>query len=108
MSETLDILPGEGETKTVTSKRVRRECAECGEPAHYQQTYLLHGARTNPASKAYGMDDCSWCSDLDHYFCREHKDHGRRNPPRGYEPCSVFYANEQFAHRFLRWEEVKP
>ena len=102
-TETLDVLPGEGEEKTVRSIRCRHECDECGEVAHFKKTYLLDNARRNPASSAYGRDDCSWCSDKDVYLCKECK------APRidGYGECSTFPAVERFAHMFLYWHELK-
>lgn len=104
--ETLDVLPGEGDVEVVSRTRVRRVCQECGESAHFMQSYLLEGTRSNPGSSAYGRDDCSWCSDEDEFFCREHKEHGRHNPPHGFVLCSLFPATERFKHMFLYWEEV--
>lgn len=52
-------MKGEGEKRTQV--RVYRECDHCSEPAKYRHTYLLEGTRSNPASKAYGRDDCSHC-----------------------------------------------
>jgi len=105
MNETLDVLPGEGETKTVTSVRVRRECDECGEPAHYKHTFLLSNARRNPASTAYGRDDCTWCEDDCLYVCREHKD--LKRPRDGYSWCSTFAAVDRLKHLFLYWKDIK-
>ena len=104
--KTLDVLPGEGEEQTVKRRRVRETCYECGEPAHYKVTFLLDGARGNPASNAYGKDDCSWCKDDCRFACRVHKDEVRRHPPDGYCECSTFPATERFAHMFLRWEKA--
>ena len=101
--ETLDKLPGEGETETKTRTKVRHECEECGEPAHYKQTFLLPNARINQASSAYGRDDCSWCEDAHKFVCREHRD---AHSMEGYRPCSIFPANEQFAHMFLYWKDL--
>lgn len=103
-TETLDLLPGEGEEKTVFSERTRHECAECGDPAHFKHSYLLSGnARGNPASSAYGKDDCSWCSDHEEFTCKTCK----RPSVEGYSWCSTFPAIKQFAHMFLYWREVK-
>lgn len=99
-TKTLDVLPEEGDVETITRKRIRHECEECGEPAHWRVTYLLEGTRGNPASAAYGKDDCSWCSDLDSFVCKEHRTWAA---PDGYVPCSHFPATEQFAHMFLEW-----
>lgn len=101
--ETLETLPGEDETKTVVKTRVRHECDECGEPAHFKHTFLLEGARSNPASSAYRRDDCSWCEDDCRYVCKEHERH--RTPPDGYVWCSTYPASERFAHMFLKWHE---
>lgn len=97
--ETLDVLPGEGEEKTVTSVHVREECGQCGEPAHFKHSYLLDGARSNRASSAYGRDDCSWCSDRDEFTCKECK----KPSLDGYGWCATFPAIERFKHMFLRW-----
>lgn len=107
MEDTLDVLPGEGTVQIMRQTRYRIECEECGEPAHFKHGYLLEGdARRNPASSAYGRDDCSWCSDQDHFTCKTCK------KPRvdGYSWCSTFPASKRFAHMFLTWqeEEIKP
>ena len=44
-------------------------CESCGEPATVLFMFLLDNYRRNPASRAYGRDDCSWCSDLDVFSC---------------------------------------
>ncbi len=106
--DTLDVLPGEGIEKTITTRRVRRACDNCGEPAHYRCTYLLPDARRNPASSAYRRDDCTWSSDLEKFYCAKCCNHGNRWPHQeGYETCSIFPANERFADLFLTWEEKK-
>lgn len=105
MNETLDTLPGEGDTKTVVKKRLRQECEVCGEPAHFKHTFLFDNARRNPASSAYGKDDCTWCEDASKFVCVEHKN--QRDPLVGYGWCSTFSATERFAHLFLYWSEVE-
>ena len=105
MNDTMVILPGEGETQAVVKTRKRHECDVCGEPAHYKHTYLLDGARRNPASSAYGMDDCSWCEDETRFVCVEHK--SDRRAPSGYSWCSTYPASQMFAHLFLYWAEEK-
>ena len=105
MDATLEELPGEGTTETVVKTRMRHECDVCGEPAHYKHTYLLEGARRNPASSAYGRDDCSWCEDESRFVCAEHKND--RTAPNGYSWCSTFQASARFAHMFLYWRETK-
>jgi hypothetical protein len=101
MQPTLDTLPGEGDTKQVV--RMRAECDECGDPAHFRHTYLLPNARTNPASAGYRRDDISWCSDHETFTCKTCK----RPAIDGYETCSTFPASAQFAHLFLKWKDVK-
>lgn len=107
--ETLDELPGEGEEQVIRRVRYRHECHNCGEPAHYKQTYLLNGARSNPASSAYRKDDCSWCEDEAIFYCKKGENYGECKPPHieGYEQCSTFGASERFAHMFLYWHEIK-
>lgn len=97
--ETLDTLPKENSASIVVRKQVRRECELCGEPAHFKHTWLLAGARSNPASNAYGRDDCSWCEDDCTYACRSCT--AKVRPPDGYGSCSVFGANDRFSHMFL-------
>lgn len=105
MDATLDVLPGEGEVQTMRRTRVRQTCDVCGEPAHYKHTFLMHNARRNPDSAAYGRDDCSWCEDDCRFVCREHQND--RDAPQGMSWCSTFPASEGFAHMFLYWEEER-
>lgn len=101
-TRTLDVLPGEGDVRTTTERRIRRYCDECGETAHFKHSFLYKGYRSNPASSAYGRDDCSWCSDVDVFTCRE----CRPVIPDGCDSgASRFPANEGFAHMFLEWIE---
>lgn len=104
MDATLELLPGEGETKTVTKTRTRKACEFCGKPAHFKHTFLLGNYRHNPASSAYGRDDCSWCEDQCRFVCIAHQK--ENTPPPGYESCSTFPATERFAHLFLEWTTV--
>lgn len=103
MDATLDDLPGEGEIETITRKRVRICCDECGELAHYKQTYLLPNARSNRASSAYGRDDCTWCSDGHYYVCKTCKAPWEHD---GMTQCSTFPALAKFAHMFLEWKTI--
>lgn len=108
-----DKLQGEGEAVLVLRTRVRRECEGCGELAVYLNTYLNDGefgARNNPASSAYGKDDCSWCSDHDQYLCSEcHVQKHKIGVPNRFSWCSTFNCCDRFAHSFLEWreEEIK-
>ena len=93
-----------GEERITEEICVERECDECGEPAKWQHTFLLEGSRRNPASKAYGKDDCSWCSDEDKFACDEHKELIRKHPPEGMGWCSTF-PRDNFEHLFLYWRK---
>lgn len=98
-------LKGEGEQKMMI--KTRRTCDICGRPADYCQSFVLNNARRNPASKGFGKDDLSWCSDAEAFFCEEHKDRGwQRNYMEGYESCSKFPL-DKFPHMGLYWKEVK-
>jgi hypothetical protein len=103
----MSILPGEGERKIVARTRIRVECDQCGEPATKRHTYLLPNARRNPASSAFGRDDCSWCSDHEVFRCNTCEPQGGSIEPsvEGYGWCSTFEAVPRFAHMFLRWDE---
>ena len=105
MDKTLKRLPGEGKVCYNVVKQCRRECDICGEDAHYKHTWLLKGTRSNPASKAYNRDDCSWCEDNRTFACRKCTDKVR--PPDGYVTCSVFPASTRFAHMFLDKKQLK-
>lgn len=96
-------LPGEGERKLVERVRYRHEC-DCGRPATKRHSYLLPNARREPASSAYGRDDCSWCSDHETFTC----DGCKQPRVDGYEWCSTFSVtpeNTRFAHMLLYWHE---
>lgn len=74
------------------------ECEQCGEAATKKYTYLLEGnARANPASSAYGEDDCSWCSDHEEFGC----DSCKVPQVDGYSLCSIFTKNNRFSHMFV-------
>ena len=97
------------ETKIVVKTRVRKECENCGEPAVYRNTYLSDGAtgaRRNPASSAYGKDDCTWCCDHDEFLCHTCQSGNRGNPaPKGYGTNSTFSFGARFDHMFFEWRE---
>lgn len=93
----------EGDIEVVRRILVRHECDRCGEPATKRHTYLLPDARRNPASSAYGRDDCTWCSDEERFTCDEHK---REPHIEGYGWCSTFTYNDRFAHMFTYWRDL--
>jgi hypothetical protein len=93
-------LKAEGDSETITRVRVRIPCYNCGEPAMYRYTYLLDNARQNPASSAFGRDDCSWCSDHEEFTCYE----CTRPTLDGLGDNARFTASDTLAHMFLRWE----
>ena len=98
-------LKGEGDRKLVEKIRVRRECENCGQPAFYRNTYLMPGARRNPASRAYGRDDCTWCSDHEEFLCGTcHEKNVKVAVPADYTWCSTFFA-DRLPHLFLTWHE---
>lgn len=94
-----------GEIRTTSEIARWHECEQCGMPARYKCTFLLEGARRNPNSKAYGKDDCSWCSDLDIYACEKHKNEIWRDHD-GYVICSCFPL-KNFKHMGFYWEKKK-
>ena len=99
-TQTMDVLPGQDSMRTTIEHKERRRCEMCGEHAHFKRSYLLEGYRTNRASKAFGKDDASWCSDVDVFVCRDCKP----ETPEGYDPgYSEFAATERFAQMFLYW-----
>lgn len=95
-------LPGEGDTRVQVRRRV--ECDFCGEPATRRITYLRDNARSNPASSAYGHDDCTWCSDADAFACEDHKREIERDAPHGMSWCATFDGMRR-PNMLLRWED---
>ena len=93
-----------GDQKTIRYECLERVCNECGEPATKKITFLLENCRRNPASKAYGRDDCSWCEDDCVFSCDEHAEEIRRKPPEGMSWCSIF-PRDKFKHMFLYWKQ---
>lgn len=92
--------------RIVTVKEYRRaECEICGEPADYRLTFLLEGSRSNPASSAYGRDDCSRCSDQDVFVCKEHEKETRWNPPAGMSWCGKYDGISHPQH-VMAWIEI--
>lgn len=97
----------EGEKRTIEQICKRRVCESCGEPATYKLTFLLPNYRSNPASNAYGRDDCTWCSDEDMFVCNKHeKDRRKLAEERGMFWCSSF-PFEKHKHMFLFWTTIK-
>jgi len=78
------------------------DCEVCGEEATWKVTFLLPHTRTNPASRGYGKDDCSWCADDAAFVCEDcyaaQKHYGLAKE-RGMEWCSAF-AKDRFPHMF--------
>lgn len=76
----------------VERKEVKwRECQECGLPASFRITFLASGnPRGNPASSAYGMDNCSWCCDAEQYACKKHERAVQAEAPSGMTWCATF------------------
>src|SRR5574342_451702 len=99
------LLPGEGDEILVVKRNVRRCCEECGEFATKRLTFLYENYRRNPASNAYGKDDCSWCYDEELWSCHVHEQKIINHPPEGTVWCSSF-DGERFPHMLLRWEVI--
>ncbi len=95
------------EYQVTVKRKVEHECEECGEPATRRVTYLLEGARSNPASRAYGKDNISWCSDAEAFACEKHEKTLRDSAPQGYSWCSTFERCEKLEHMFWTWIEDK-
>lgn len=85
-------LKGEGAVQYIKRTMRRHECDVCGEPADFRITYLLENARRNPASSAYGRDDCSYCNDAERFVCKDHK--SKYPQPEGQSWCSTFTLAE--------------
>lgn len=96
-----------GQTRTIKQRYSRRRCKYCEELATHKLTFLLPNARNNPASSAYGKDDCSWCSDEAVFVCDEHeKDNRKIARELGMGWCASF-DYERFKHMFEYWEDIK-
>jgi hypothetical protein len=101
--KTVDAFADEGKERTRTERLARRACDYCGEPAHHRYTFLYHNFRSNPRSKAYGRDDCSYCCDVEVFTCRECKP---QTPDGCDSGAGCFYATEMNKHHFLNWVAV--
>ena len=93
------IKEGDKRTQIAT----RRECEYCSKLAVSKFSFLLPNYRTNPASSAYGKDDCSRCSDHIVYTCAEHGEPWPTVEPYG--QASGRYPYENFKHLFLLWKD---
>lgn len=97
----------EGKIRTIKQICKRETCEQCGKPATWQLTFLLKNARSNPASKAYGRDDCSYCSDEKMFVCDKcAEDKYKIARDLDMDWCSAF-PFKNFRHLFLNWKEIK-
>jgi len=99
----------EGDLIVIQKECKRKECEYCEESATLKHSFLLEGSRRNPASKAYGRDDCSWSEDDCVFICEEcNKTKGRYKiaKEKSMEWCSTFFY-EKMPHLFLYWHETK-
>ena len=99
----------EGDLILIQKVCKRKECEFCGKPATLKHTFLLNGSRNNPASKAYGKDDCSWCEDDCVFICEvcnktENRYKIAKEKDMGW--CSTF-DYQRLSHLFLYWQETK-
>lgn len=95
------------QVRTIKQVHKRRICEKCGELATHKLTFLLPNARANPASSAYGKDDCSWCSDEKVFVCDTHdKDCHLIAKELGMGWCASF-PYERFKHMFEYWEDIE-
>lgn len=101
MSE--EKLPGEGKVVFVKKTRKRFACEECGEPATKKHTFLLQGTRSNPASSAYGRNDCTFCEDTRRFVCEKHNSMWPKLD--GYEWCGTYSVGKTYASTFMYWDE---
>jgi hypothetical protein len=86
-----------GEIETIKYRWNWHECQVCGMPASWEVNYLAKDGRRNPASSAYGKDDCSWCKDATGYACRKHQTEVERDYPEGMSWASSF-SLKSFKH----------
>lgn len=99
--------------KIVTYQEQEQCCEECGEIATHCLTFLYEGGRSNPASSAYGKDDCTWCADETIFACDSHADKIRWHPPENMKWCSDFYrytkdgTQTPHQHRYFKWKQIK-
>ena len=90
------------------SEVLRRECAECDAPATKRLTFLIEDGRRNPASSAYGHDDCSYCSDYEAFSCDGHVRYVEHNEcPDGMRWCSTYTYSDRFKHLFMYRSQVR-
>lgn len=97
----------EGQVRTIRQVLKRRLCERCDKKATFKLTFLLPHARSNPASAAYGKDDCSWCSDTAVFVCHTHeKERYVIAKELGMGWCAEFEYGERFKHLFEYWGEI--
>jgi len=96
-----------GEVEIIKQVVKWRECEGCGRPAKYRLTFLLEHFRSNPASKAYQRDDCSWSSDLDVYSCESCK-RTLSQAPHGYDTGCGIMPLKKFKHMGFYKVEISP
>ena len=95
----------ERDIKRTLSVCVRKKCEICEELATEQVTFLLPNARSNPASRGYGKDDISYCSDDKIFVCEEHEqDKFDIAEKKGMKWAGTFSFGERFGHLFLEWK----
>ena len=98
-----------GDRETITYIWRWHECQECGMPAAFRISYLTAGNyRANPASSAYGRDDCTWCSDTETFACKKHVRQLEHNPPDNMSWCASFPLKKYKDMGFYKVKIIKP
>ena len=92
----------EGTRRIVEELYTRRCCDECGGAATKRVSYLRLNPRSNPASRGYGRDDLTFCSDRDVHIC----DECPAPELDSYERNTTF-SGDTFSHMLLYWKQVK-
>lgn len=112
MSDTIELLKGEGDTVIIRRVRTRQACENCSEPATIKLCFLYESYRSNPNSSGYRRDDCTWCSDLDVFVCDSAECRRALNNPNTYSHERFSRDTTEFnvknsPHMFLYWKETK-
>lgn len=103
-----ETLPDEGKERIRREVRRRHQCDRCGGHATRKLRFLVEDGRRNPASSAFGRDDCSYCSDYDAFACEKcEREVECTYAPRGMRWSSTSYATTRNQHMFLYWEEYE-